>query len=222
MAETRTECSVTFTFSEATIKELVAYSLRGGNGWHITRNYMYKALSGKLAQYDDGNKQCAAISRSKSFGRILGLKMCKYIEVNYPKYNILNLNLRNDTFDFCVSDQVFEHIEGSPFVAFTETARIVKPGGYICHTTCFINNVHGAPKDFWRFTPDALALMASAAGCEVIETGGWGNREAWALIELGFRTAKIPEDPEHPLYKLAAKNEPSWPIVTWILARKPA
>lgn len=209
------------SFSSDTIKELLAYTLKGGTGWHITRNFMYKTLGGKLREFDGKGKTCLAISSSRYFGKILGLYALEYTDADYPEHNILDLHFADKAFDFCVSDQVLEHVEGDPFVAFRESARVVKPGGFICHTTCFITEVHGVPKDFWRFTPGALELLATSAGCDVVEAGSWGNREAWALIHAGFRTARLPEDPEHPLYKLAMRNEPQWPIVTWILARKP-
>ncbi len=207
-------------FSENTIKELIAYSLRDADGWHITRFSMYRTLGGILSSYDEKGKECLAISNSAWFGKILGLRNCTYIEANYPEHNILDLKFDDGMFDFCISDQVMEHIEGNPFTAFGESARVVKPGGVICHTTCFINEVHGVPKDFWRFTPDALSLLAKKAGCEVLEAGGWGNREAWALIHAGFRMSRIPQDETHPLHKLAIRNEPNWPIVTWVVGRK--
>lgn len=207
------------TFSDSTIKELIAYTLRDAKGWHITKFSMYKRLENILASYDGKEKNCLAISNSAWFGRIMGLRSCNYVEANYPEHNILDINFDDAQFDFCISDQVLEHIEGSPFTAFNETARVVKPGGIVCHTTCFINEIHGVPKDFWRFTPDALSLLTKEAGC-VLEVGGWGNREAWALIHAGFRMARIPLDEEHPLHKLAMRNEPSWPIVTWVVGRK--
>jgi hypothetical protein len=90
----------------------------------------------------------------------------------------------------------------------------------VCHTTCFINERHGNPKDFWRFTPDALQLLATSCNCKTTELGGWGNREAWALIEAGFRSMPIPDDAENPIYELATRNEVDWPIVVWVIAQK--
>lgn len=211
-------------FSADTVKALIRYSLRarknGPNDWHITRFAMYKALRNTLAHMDSSDRTCLAISRSAWFGKILGLNDCSYIEANYPQENIIDLKHADETFDFVVSDQVLEHVEGNPFTAFAETSRVLKQDGILCHTTCFINPIHGVPKDFWRYTPDALRLLAETSGCEVMEIGSWGNREAWALVEAGFRFTKIPDDEEHPLYQLAIYNEPDWPIVTWVIARK--
>src|SRR5690606_2405557 len=131
---------------------------------------MYKALGGKFADLDGPDKTCLAISKSKFFGKIAGLQTCEYTEADYPEHNMMSLQFPDDGFDFCISDQVLEHIEGDPFIAFNETVRVTKPGGYICHTTCFLNEVHGVPKDFWRYTTTALDLLAKSSGCVDIET----------------------------------------------------
>ena len=134
---------------------------------------------------------------------------------------MLNLSFKSENFDFCISDQVLEHIEGDPFKAFSETARVIKRGGRICHTTCLLNGVHGAPHDFWRFTPRALSLLASSCGLESELVGGWGNREAQTILNSEFRMTKIPDNPNNPIYKLAMRNEEEYPVSTWIIAKKP-
>jgi SAM-dependent methyltransferase len=200
---------------------LFAYKQNCEKTFHITRLSMYKDLKGRLKDFDSSDKLCLSISDSNGLGEVLGLEETKSIVANYPEYQIQSLNFPDNSFDFCISDQVFEHIEGNPFKAFSETARILKRGGFVCHTTCFINEVHGAPKDFWRFTPDALSLMANECGLEVTVLGGWGNREVIPLMNSDFRFSPIPDDPANPIYELATKNEPDWPISTWIIAKKP-
>jgi SAM-dependent methyltransferase len=135
---------------------------------------------------------------------------------------MLTLAFDDAAFDFCVSDQVLEHVEGNPFDAVAESLRVVRPGGWVVHTTCLMNPVHQAPGDFWRFTPDALALLCRSAGAIEIETGSWGNRSALALTQVGLRMVKIPLDPAHPLHRIATASERDWPIHTWVMARKPS
>ncbi|NJK38976.1 MAG: class I SAM-dependent methyltransferase [Oscillatoriales cyanobacterium SM2_3_0] len=180
---------------------------------------MYKKLQGILSEQDSPSKRCLAISHSSGLARLLGLNSISIQTSNYPECNFIDLQFENNTFDFCVSDQVLEHVEGNPYKAFEESIRVVKSGGFIAHTTCFINGIHAFPGDFWRFTPDALSLMSKSNGAEVIECGGWGNKEAWAYIEMGYRSHKIPEDPQNPIYQLAMKNDPLHPIVTWVIAK---
>jgi SAM-dependent methyltransferase len=152
---------------------------------------------------------------------VLGLKAAKIVEAAYPEHSMLALRFADAAFDFCVSDQVLEHVEGDPFEAVRESFRVVAPGGFVVHTTCFLNPVHREPGDFWRFTPDALNLLCRNAGGSVTQAASWGNREALALTQVGIRMHKVPADARHPLHRIAVANDPNWPIHTWVVAQKP-
>jgi len=182
---------------------------------------MYEALKDLFRELDRDDGICLSISHSVPLAEVLGLNKSRIVQANYPEHTILDLQFESGTFDFCISDQVFEHIEGSPFAAFAETVRVLKPGGRICHTTCFINEIHGAPSDYWRFTPEGLALMARSCGLTGIVVGGWGNREVVELLRTAFRNIPIPFNRDSPIYKMATRNEPDWPIVVWVVAEKP-
>jgi len=164
---------------------------------------MYSALSNRLAAHDGMRSRCLSISGSNRLARVLGLKVAKIVDATYPEHTMLALGFDDATFDICVSDQVLEHVEGNPFDAIKESFRVVKAGGFVVHTTCLLNPIHREPGDFWRFTPDALALLCRAAGGEVIEAKSWGNREALALTQAGIRSRKVPIDPGHPLHRIA-------------------
>ncbi len=189
--------------------------------FHLTRFFMYSSLSGVLAAHDSPSKSCLAVSDSSRLAGILGLKAVEVVNVSYPEQSLLALKIADAAFDFCVSDQVFHHLEGNPFDAMRESLRVLRPGGFAVHTTAFINPVYRTPPDFWRFTPEALALMCQAAEGIVVGTGAWGNKEALALIQIGLRRIKVPLDPAHPLHQIAVLNDPEWPIVTWLVAQKP-
>lgn len=210
-------------FSQSFLKSLIEFSLANSNGsvkrYHITRLYMYTKMKHILAKYDSATKTGLAISHSANLASLVGLKSIKMTQCNYPKCSFLNMPFKDNAFDFCFSDQVLEHVEGNPYKAFEESIRVVKSGGFIIHTTCFVNQFHADPGDFWRFTPDALKLMSETYGATVIDCQGWGNKEVWAYIDMGYRAAKIPEDPQNPIYQLAMKNDPLCPIVTWVVAR---
>lgn len=214
-----------FTFSDDFLKELIAWSAdncESDKKYHITRVAMYASLRDRFAALNDVERTILSVSRSNHLAQVLGLSLPKLVEANYPEHNFLNLSaFADESFDFCISDQVLEHVEGDPFLAFRESVRILKPGGFLCHTTCFINPVHAHPNDFWRFTPDALKLMAAAASCDEVSADGWGNKDAWALVQIGLRRMPLPSNPKHPLYRLATKNDKRWPLVVWITARKP-
>ncbi len=209
-------------FSEAFLRSIIADSLKRSRPgrWNITRHYMYTRMSAMLLKYDSPDKKCLSISHSAFLAKILGLGNARVTEANYPEHNMLSLRFPDETFDFCVSDQVLEHIEGNPYTAFEETVRVTKKEGFIAHTTCFMNEIHGFPKDYWRFSPDALQLMAEHCGTHIVDCGGWGNRDVWSYMQLGFRMAAVPDDPSHPICQMAMVNDDTIPIVTWVVAQK--
>jgi SAM-dependent methyltransferase len=142
------------------------------------------------------------------------------LDAAYPEFNIMSLPFPDETFDLVVSDQVFEHIEGDPFLAMNETFRVLKPGGCVVHTTCLLVQIHGYPSDFWRFTPDGLSLLCQGHG-QVLFCKGWGNRYLWFLSWLGVIFGeKVPAMKQHPYAWIARFNEWRYPVVTWIVARK--
>lgn len=187
-------------------------------GPRITRYYMYDHLS----QYSEsrfGNQRVLSISNSEHLGRLLGFSGDQIANTTYPEVDILDLPFSDGEFDAVVCDQVLEHVEGNPQLAIEETFRVLKPNGIALHTTCLINPIHHAPKDFWRFTPDALAFLVEGYG-EVIDAGGWGNPYMWIYFGLGLRFEPIPHARWHPAHWLATKSFDRWPISTWVLAKK--
>ena len=191
-------------------------------GVHVTRYYMYSELSTVLTDREKrgADKIVLCISHSERLAHDLGLEKAKIVEANYPEHNATNLSAFADgEFDYVISDQVLEHVEGNPQDVFTESLRVLKPGGIAVHTTCFINPVHGSPSDFWRFTPEALKYLARGFS-EVLAVGGFGNRAIALMLALGLRMVLVPHARWHPLHIIATTNNKKWPIVTWIVARK--
>lgn len=209
--------------SRETMSALIEFALTSDpspKAHHITRLAMYNALDGLLASQNELTNKAISISGAAGIARVLGLLKAKVTETTFPEHTILDLKFDNGEFDVAISDQVLEHVEGDPFQAIRESVRVVRQGGHVVHTTCFMNEIHGAPNDYWRFTPNALRLLVEKAGCEVLTSGGWGNREVWAYLDLGFRFRQIPRNPANPIYQLATRNEATFPIVTWVIGRK--
>lgn len=188
-------------------------------GHHITRYAMYRSLSG-LFDSQAPNSRVLCISGSDELARVVGLGTADVVGADYPEYSITDLSAFPDaSFDYVLSDQVLEHIEGDPRDAFSESLRVLKPGGVAVHTTCFINPIHEYPVDLWRFTPYALRYLASEYS-EIIGCDGWGNRGVWIVEWLGLRFHPVPDVEWHPLHKIATANNPEWPVSTWVVARK--
>lgn len=201
------------------IKKLLRLSTKGfQRGPHIIRYYMYHRLS----QFRISEQPCVkvlSISHSKPLCYLLGFDNHQITEANYPEYNILNLPFSDDQFDYVVSDQVLEHVQGNPQSAIDEAFRVLKPSGLAIHTTCFYSPIHRSPVDFWRFTPDALKFLCRGWS-NIVEVGGWGNSYVEILSWIGLRYDGIPKAHWHPLHKLAMLNDEKCPISTWVIAQK--
>ena len=78
----------------------------------------------------------------------------------------------SESFDAIFSVSVFEHIS-KPWKAAEQLTRLLKPGGIMYHAAPFSYFYHGAPADFWRFTPDAFRLMFSSL--EPLHEGFYGR-----------------------------------------------
>ena len=61
----------------------------------------------------------------------------------------------DETFDKIMLRCLLEHVE-DPKIILKETTRILKPKGKIVIEVPFINPIHAAPDDFYRFTPNGL------------------------------------------------------------------
>lgn len=141
------------------------------------------------------------------------------VKADFPEHDILNLRFDDNRFDYALSDQVIEHIEGNPQQAIDESLRVVRPGGWIVHTTCFMNPIHLVPSDLWRYAPDALEYLCRGAS-RIVDVGGWGNPLVPPLLALGIRWVGVPHASWHPLHKVATWNRPGWPMTVWIVAEK--
>jgi len=73
------------------------------------------------------------------------------------------------TFAAVVACSVWEHIE-RPWVATAEVARVLIRGGALYVQTHQSFPLHGYPNDFFRFSTDALEVLAGDAGLEVVAT----------------------------------------------------
>lgn len=203
--------------AKASIKGLLNLTTLGmATGFHMVRYRMYERISEVMEGQERTGSAVLSISQSDELCSRIHQPGLEVTEANFPEHNILDLSaFGDDSFDYVVSDQVFEHIEGSPQQAMDETKRVLKPGGIAIHTTCFFNEIHAAPSDYWRFTPEGLRHLCGDWS-EVIVSEGWGNRLAFAA----FRYFKVPHAKWHPLNRIATTNDSVAPISVWIVARK--
>jgi len=184
---------------------------------HLTRYYMYKRI--KECFKEPINGKILGISGIENFRPLIS-KDAEVLDVHYPEVDMQSLPYKDNSFDFVISDQVIEHLE-NPKKAIEESYRVLKRGGIAIHTTCFMNYIHYCPKDYWRFSPDALRYLCKDFS-EILQCEGWGNRIAILLCFISdkFRFMKIPETKWSIRRLIATYNEKRYPIVTWVVAKK--
>jgi SAM-dependent methyltransferase len=182
---------------------------------HLTRFFMYRRLRTVLEPHSCHGRVLSISGRGPIVEMLAGQR-AEIVQTKYPDVDIHALPYPDRSFDVVISDQVLEHVR-DPAQAVRESLRVLAPGGLVIHTSCFLNPVHKHPVDLWRFTEDALAALVG--GAEIIDCGGWGNRSALLLMFMGVGHHLIPEHPDHPLHRIALYNDPTYPIVTWVVAK---
>ena len=82
----------------------------------------------------------------------------------------------DETFSLVLAPQVLEHVS-RPWIVASEIQRVTRRQGYIQIEVPFAFPVHGAPYDFYRFTPSALRFLF--AKCELaklhVPEGNWSG-----------------------------------------------
>jgi SAM-dependent methyltransferase len=190
-------------------------------GANVTRYYMYEHLKAFGASLPDLSGDVLSISDSTRLCKEFGLNPASIVEADYPEHNLMSLKFPDESFDFVVSDQVLEHVEGNPQLAFDETWRVLRPGGIALHTSVFIYRLHdwGMTGDYWRFSAEGLRLLTGKFS-RVLDYGAWGNVKASRLLDTELRYVALPRSKWHPLHRVATENDKDWPIVTWIVVQK--
>lgn len=97
------------------------------------------------------------------------------------------LPFRDDLFQRIECDAVLEHVE-RPEAILREMARTLKPGGFLHAVVPFAHPFHEYPRDYRRFTIDALRLMNP--DLEVVKSG-WRTGPTATLLVFMLEYAKL-------------------------------
>lgn len=194
-----------------------ATTLGLSTGHHMTRYRMYHDI-GKVMDGVDRTKigrDVVAISGSGDLCRAMQVHAGHQLtHAVYPHEDATKLSYASNSFDYYVSDQVLEHVAANPQLVADEAYRVLKPGGIAVLTTCLLQELHGQPHDYWRFTPHGLRRLFNKF--DLLQIGSWGNKLAF----FAFRYFPVPHSTWHPLHRIAMKNDPEAPMMTWVVARK--
>lgn len=102
-----------------------------------------------ILDYGAGNPRDEEI-----FDNVIRVDFLHYRSVDVVT-NTRRLPLKDETFDFIISESVFEHLR-DPWHAASELYRVLKPGGRIHIDTAFLQPVHGDPYHFYNMTRDGV------------------------------------------------------------------
>lgn len=75
---------------------------------------------------------------------------------------------KDNYFDCAISTQVLEHVP-DPQRCLDELFRVIKPGGYVMLSVPFLQEEHGGPYDFQRYTEFGLRVLVEKSGFEIIK-----------------------------------------------------
>jgi len=97
------------------------------------------------------------------------------------------LPFRDALFQRVECDAVLEHVR-EPERMVREMERVLAPGGYLHLVTPFCHPFHEYPKDYRRFTPDGLKLLA---GDMEVVAEGWRTGPTATLLVFTTEYAKL-------------------------------
>lgn len=178
---------------------------------NFTRVIMYRDIVAALANLRAGKRWLAISSDAHA---LLGDRHgdVQVTRVDYPEDDWQDLMFPDGSFSTVVSDQVLEHVANC-WQAIRETRRVLVRGGLHVCTTCSLNPLHGAPRDYWRFLPDGLKAIHEQNGFRVVNAGSWGSPQAVMHLARGG-ARELTEQTQ----ALAESNDPEWPIHVWVIA----
>ena len=140
-------------------------------------------ISGDIIEFGASDKIEKNFCNSK-------LKNCKisYSNINPSNKEFVNIDLQKKIliemkYDYIIIFNVLEHLL-DPNLALRNLSEICKKNGKIIGSTPFLFRVHGAPKDYSRFTKDHLIELLKSSNFKDIEIIELGTGPFLACISL--------------------------------------
>lgn len=78
-----------------------------------------------------------------------------------------DMPVSDGSFDSIVCTQVLGDLL-YPHKVIAEFRRVLRPGGIVLLTEGFMNELHGKPRDYWRFTPFGLQALFESEDFQVV------------------------------------------------------
>jgi len=139
-----------------------------------------------------------------------------YYNYNYEeniKYDLHNLELDRNDFDFIMINQTIEHLY-NPILAINNIFKHMEIGG-IFYANVPSNNIpHSTPFHYYTgITPVGLGAIVKSGGFDILKIGQWGNKTYFKqMFDNRWSDYKYSDNPGY--------NDMNCPIITWCLAIK--
>ncbi len=117
------------------------------------------------------------------------LKICHFSNFKVKSNKIMNINLEkvnkdlNIKYNNAIIFNVLEHLNNVD-IPLKNINRILKKNGKIIGSTPFLYRIHGAPKDYFRFTKDSLIYNLKKNGFNRIKVKELGTGPFLANLSL--------------------------------------
>lgn len=193
--------------------------------YKYSRYAMYTHIHASLKKLNLKSGKCLIVgdSLNDSTGRIRNpvlLDMLpNQLEVlapTYPGVDMQAMPYADNTFDFVLTDQVLEHVR-KPWQGVSEIHRVLKPKGIAVITSALLFPIHGVPHDYFRFTPDGLAVLCEDFSI-IHACAGTGNVKFAVNIIQDTRGGAV--TPGTELEKEVMRNNNKHMVSVWVIAEK--
>lgn len=188
--------------------------------YKFSRHAMYVEIE-KFFNESNRVGKCVFIGESKKIHKISKIyhmfpDESEKIITHYPEVDVQKMPYKNETFDYVIADQVFEHVR-NPWMAIEEIRRVLKPSGWVILCTCLMMHVHMFPDDYWRFTTEGLKVLTENFS-SIYQCDAMGSYKVMKMCEEGYRGK--PVLPNTDLEKIAMSKDDKYWTHVWIIAQK--
>merc|ERR1712107_381746 len=115
---------------------------------------------------------------------------------------------------------VFEHLS-NPFKGMQTLARAMKPGGFIVWAAPMFEQYHGAPHDYFRFTPKGAKVLAEQADLEVLRLYAPGDISLVLGVMRGMRLPYWFDEQVFSEVQTPGNDMSTHPLNVFMLLQKP-